>query len=120
MPAAPELRHRPRYKGVVKVFQEGKAKHPAQSDGHIRIAAEVKVNLEAKGNYSQPGGEHGEFCWSRGLDFGPEQADIVRQQHLFAQAYHESFYTLGKFIQALPALLKLVGDGVVANDGAGY
>ena len=46
--------------GVVEVAQELEAQHPSQAHRHIRIAGEVKVDLEGKGQHAQPGPGHGQ------------------------------------------------------------
>ena len=48
MPPSPELGNALGKVGVVKVFQEMEAKDSAQTDGHIAVAGEIKVELEGK------------------------------------------------------------------------
>ena len=47
VPAPPELGDRPRDVRVVEVLQEVEAEHPCQADGHVRVAGEVEVDLQA-------------------------------------------------------------------------
>ena len=38
--------------GVVKVLQKVKAEHPPQTDGHVAVAGEVKIDLQGIGQSS--------------------------------------------------------------------
>ena len=56
MPAPPKLRNALRDIGIVKVFKKMEAKHPPQADCHIRITGKIKINLERKGEQTDPCG----------------------------------------------------------------
>ena len=60
MPAAPEILDTHSGIRVSEVFFKHKAKHPAQTDGHIAVAAEIKINLEHVAYRTQPGGIDGQ------------------------------------------------------------
>ena len=51
MPAPPELGNRLTDIGMGKVFHKAKAHHQAQTNGHIRITGEVKIELRGIGQY---------------------------------------------------------------------
>lgn len=55
VPSSPELGDTLRNIRIIKVLSKFKSKHLSQADCHIRITAEVKINLESIGNTSNPG-----------------------------------------------------------------
>ncbi|MNI99740.1 hypothetical protein D3C73_1589000 [compost metagenome] len=54
MPAAPKVGDALSRIWLIEVFVEPKAEHHAKSDRHIGIAAEIKINLERKGDNTEP------------------------------------------------------------------
>ena len=81
---------------VVEIFQEFKAQHPSQADGHIGVAGKIKVDLKGKGNSAQPGGQRGQAFPRQGGHGIPQQAHLVGQQHLFAQPHRKAVDAAGK------------------------
>ena len=61
VPAPPEIRDAGRHIGVAEVLRELKAEHTPQSDCHIRISGEIKVNMQGIRCHHQPAGQYGEF-----------------------------------------------------------
>ncbi|MOA31005.1 hypothetical protein D3C78_1521370 [compost metagenome] len=55
MPAAPKVSNALSRIWPIEVFVEPEAEHHAKSDCHIGITAEIKINLERKGDHAQPG-----------------------------------------------------------------
>ena len=55
MPPPPEIRNAFRTVGIVKIGPEFKAQHFPKADGHIGIAAEIKINLKSIGQHAKPG-----------------------------------------------------------------
>ena len=60
MPAAPEVRDARRGVGMVEVLAEAEAEHRAESDRHVGVAGEVKVDLQRVGEQPDPGRRGGE------------------------------------------------------------
>ena len=56
MPPPPEILDAQRGVGIIEIFLEGEAEHPPQPDGHIAVAAEIKVNLQQIAQRAHPGG----------------------------------------------------------------
>jgi len=54
MPAVPKLRYRGRLVGRIKVLGKHEAEHQSKPDRHVRIRAEVEVNLKSIGNCPEP------------------------------------------------------------------
>lgn len=58
MPSSPEFCHTRRYIRVMEVLQKLKSEHLSKTDRHIRISAEIKINLECIRNTSDPRSHH--------------------------------------------------------------
>lgn len=85
VPAAPELRSRLGNIRIVEVFRQAEAENPPQANGHIRIAGEIKVELESVGDAAQPGQGHGQPV-SGGKGRVGNDTQGVGQQHLLGKA----------------------------------
>ena len=120
MPPPPELGKALGDIGEVEVLGEVKAHHLAQADGHLGIAGKVKVNLEGIGRRSHPGQGRGDTAKAQGFgNLGPQRADVVGNQHLFPQAHDKHSDPLGYLSQIDGALLQLLGDIGVPDNGSG-
>ena len=87
VPAAPELGDAFGNVGIIEILEEVETKHPAHADGHIRIAAEVEVDLESIGNGDEPAACHGQGVQTGEL-VGDDTAG-VGQQNLLGKADEE-------------------------------
>jgi hypothetical protein len=68
VPAPPELRDGLADVGGVEVLGEDPAHHQAEPDGHVRVGAEIEVNLERVGNRSVPRVQRAHrLCVERGV-----------------------------------------------------
>ena len=54
MPSSPEITDASTDIRIIKVLFEMESEHPAQTDRHIAVSAEVKINLQHIGNGTQP------------------------------------------------------------------
>ena len=90
VPSSPELRDAVGDVRIVEVFAELKTEHPSQADGHVRISAEVEINLQCIGADSDPVSHHGNIAVRQRTDGGVQGAEIVGQQDFFAQAENKS------------------------------
>ena len=117
MPAPPELRNALGDIRVIEVLKEFKAYHTPEAYGHVGVSGEVKVNLqrECKGAYPAP--HEGQIAAARRVNV-PQCADVIGNQHLFADAYHEALHAGGKLVHAVGAEIKLVGNVLVPHDRA--
>ena len=120
MPPPPELGDRAGDIGVVEVLQKPEAEHVAQTDGHIRVGGEVKVDLEGVGQGAHPG--------QAGVQVGRRLIEDpvgnlphgVSQHHLFGQTEAEAGDAGGKLRKVLLPVGDLRHDGGVPDDGAGH
>lgn len=55
VPAPPEVHDARGFVGGVEVFRQAQAQHKAQTQGHIRIAGKVKIELKGIAERAQPG-----------------------------------------------------------------
>ena len=117
MPPAPELLDGPGAVGVVEVFLEVKAKDPAQADGHVAVAAEVKVDLEGVGHCPQPGQPDIQAPRLQAKHGVGDAGGGVGQQQLFAQAQDEPPHPPGGVGEGGPPGMDFGGDVPVFDDG---
>ena len=92
-------------------------KEVPQTDGHVRIAGEVEVDLERVGDGAQP--RRGRRGVGHGGDLLPDGAHLVGDEHLLAQADHQPLQALAGLRQILPPVLQIVGHRLVLHDGPG-
>ena len=104
---------------VIKVFQELKAQHFSQPNGHIGVTGKVEVNLEGKRNGSQPGRPGGKAGSRQRRDGIPQGAHLVGNQHFFAQTNGKSANACGKLRCGFPAMRKLLFHRFILHNGAG-
>ena len=119
MPPPPEFGDAPGDIGVVEVAHELKAQHPSQAYRHIRIAGEVKVDLDGKGQHAQPGPGHGQVPRRHGLVALPQHAHVVGDEHLFSQADDEHLDAGGKLLHGAGPAVDLISQILVFDDRAG-
>ena len=113
MPALPEFRDAPGGVGMGKVFLEAKAKHPAQTDGHVAVAGEIEIDLQGIGGHSHPGRDGPGLRQEHPVGQDPH---LVCDQNLFRQAVDKAHDPLGKARPCLLPLPELVGDVPIADD----
>ena len=119
MPPPPEGAHGVGAVGVVKVLVEPEAEDPPQADGHVGVAGEVEVELESESGHAQPCPSSGELPGGEGQNGIPQLADVVGQQDLFRQAHHEDLHAGGKLLGGVGAVVDLVAQIFVFDDGTG-
>ena len=95
MPAPPEFRDALRDVRIIEVLQKLKAEHPPETDGHIRVAGKIKVELERKGERAEPRSGKAQLR-SSGIDI-PERADVVGEQYLLPETNGKTLHAGGKF-----------------------
>ena len=119
MPAPPKIGNTFSCIGVVKIFRKSKAKHFAQANGHIGIAAKIKINLQGIRHDAKPGittespsgGNCSTCCHNK---------PILLAKSNFFPSRQKTFGTQAKCIQIYLALSQLFLHLLVAHNGAGY
>ena len=128
MPTPPELRNGTGNIRIVEVFIEVKPEHLSQTDGHIRISAEIEINLEGVGQCSQPG----HSCRQRHIPAEPlhrsvsepkgmirNQCHVIGQKHLLAQPDNKPHHTVGKILHVLLSVVDLIRNGLIPHNRSG-
>ena len=92
MPASPKIAHAGRFVGRVEVEGQLHIEHPGQTNGHVRVARKIKVELQGVGHCCEPsfgcGGQGTEvYRFEDGIGIG---ADAIGQHHLFEQAHRKN------------------------------
>ena len=119
MPAPPEIRHRIRYVGIIKVLQEMEAKHPPQTDRHIGIAAEIKVYLQRIGQRTDPRRTDRDRLISAGIEYLiRHDGEIIGQQHFLGQTDDKQLDTRHEILPVLPPPGNLGRYGIIPHDRA--
>ena len=118
MPSSPEFRDAPGNIRIIKVFQEVEAEHFSETDGHIGVTREIKVDLEGVSQGSQPGSCHRKLGNGKSCRRIPEKADVIRQQDLFSHTGHKAVDAFREVIQIFPAFLHLLRNGLILYDGS--
>lgn len=89
MPAPPELNRTLGGVGIVEIPRIVKSRHFAKTDGHIRIAGEIEVDLEGIGSHSREAANKANLGGRTGKERIRKDTCRVGEQHLLAQTYAE-------------------------------
>ena len=119
MPAAPEIGHGGGDVGILKVLGQPEAQHLAQADGHPGIAAEIKIELQGKGQQRHPGHGGGQTLKANGGGLIPQTAQPVGQQGLHGKAQYEIPQTVVHGTDAAAAVGKLQAHPLRFHQRAG-
>ena len=118
MPAPPKFRDGFRAVWRIEVLCEHEPKHQAEADRHVRIAAEIKVNLECVCDRTIPSVETTQDARvERGIRDLPAG---IRQQDFLCHAKHEERRAAGEFFPSERPLAKLIGHVLKPDDRPGY
>ena len=86
----PEPLHRAFAVGIDEVLLEVEAQHAAQADGHVRIAAEIEIDLEGIGYGSQPDAKDRGRPVCHGVKAPVcDECDVIGDQNLFGESDEE-------------------------------
>ena len=117
MPAAPELGDGLGQVGVVKVLNEFEAHDPAEADGHIGIAGEVKVDVQGKGDGVHPEEQDGLLVgFPEQLH---QQSEIVGDDDLLGKAHEKPPQAEGHVLPAVGAGIQFPGNVHIPDNGTG-
>ena len=119
VPPPPELLDGGADVGVVEVFQKLEAEHAPQADGHVAVAGEVEVDLQAVAQRPQPGHPDVQLLGGGGKHQVRHAAGGVGQKQLLPQAQHKPAHTVGGELRGGLPVVDLVRHIVVDDDGPG-
>ena len=116
VPSAPEVGEGGCEVGGIEVFGEEESEHESESDGHVRVPAEVEVDLEGVADGSEPCVGGGAV---RGLEGGiSEMAAGVCEDDFFGESEQEEEGAAGEVLGGFGAVAKLFGEEGELEDGA--
>lgn len=116
----PEVLHGLGDIGVAKVFREGESEHFTQTNCHVGITGEVKVDLEGVADDAQPGlGRVKSRGWG-GKDAVCYFRQSVGDEYFFGKADDEALYAFAESREAYAPFFQLFVDIAVAYDRACY
>ena len=120
VPPPPEGAHGVGAVGVVKVLVEPEAEDPPQADGHVGVAGEIEVDLEAIGGEAQPAPQHRQRPGPlSGEAVLPQGADGVGQQHLLGKSHAEPPGPQSEVLRRVEPVPQVRCHRFVLDDGAG-
>ena len=117
MPSPPEFGNAGGKIRIIKVFLEPEPEDTRQTDRHVRISAEIEVQLKAIEDHTHPGGGCSHPAETGHLSEGTAQG--VGDQYLFKQTDQEKVHTLSQCVSAYVQILKLCFKVAVPHDRAG-
>src|SRR5438876_1131784 len=118
MPAAPELPDRLRDVGIVEVLEHPKSEHAHHADSHVRVAGEIKIDLQRVADETQPGNARIELGGRDGENLIGHTSQSIGDEYFLAQANDKAPHALGYIGEASLARCNLLGDVLVADDRA--
>ena len=114
MPPPPEFRNGLRTVRRIEVLREHESEHQAEADRHVRVAAEVEIDLERVGDRTVPGVKTAQVARvERGVR---DLAARIRQQDLLRHAEHEERRAAREFLPGQRAFTELVRDVLESDD----
>ena len=117
MPPAPEFGNALGQVGIVEVFDEVETKNLTQTDGHIAVTGEIKVDIQGKRDGIHPEKQH------TLLIALPEQlhqqGKIVRNQDLLAKTHKEAAQAHMDLLPAVGSGFQFPGHIDIPDDGTG-
>ena len=119
VPAPPELRHAQRQIRAAEVLRDVEAQHPADADGHERVAPEVKIELERIRDRGHPRKRRREALEADRGHIAPEAAELVCQQHLERHAEQKQLEPVDRLTQRHIAHAEFRLQLRIARDRAG-
>ena len=107
---------------MIEVLEVVEAHHAPQTDGHVGVGREVKVDLQRVEDHAQPPASEGlrdEVARSRGNEGVGHGCARIGEDDLLAEAHAKAADAGVDVARRSVALVNLVGDRLVAHDGAG-
>ena len=120
MPTPPKIGYRIRSIGIVEVFIKGKTKDTTQTNRHIGITREVKVDLESERQQTQPSADHGQRPTSlHGKTFFPKCTNGVGQQNFLCQTHTESPCAQCKVFRSMHTAIQFFRYSLILHNRTG-
>ena len=108
VPAPPEIGDRFRAIGRIEILRENKAEHEAEPDRHVRVTAEVEIDLERVADRAEPRVERADRA---GVEGGVRDFSAgIREQDFFREAEHEEGDAAREFVRGEDAMFELIGE----------
>ena len=120
VPASPVFGDTARDVRVVEVFQKFEAKDGTKTDGHVRVSAEVVVNLESVADRTQPGGHAVQLIDRLGKHLVGYGSQRVGEKNLLGESHNEAFHAVSDLLKVHRAILDLVGYVMILDDRSSY
>src|SRR5690349_3945263 len=118
MPASPQFGDAFRAVRGVKVPRELKSQHASETDSHIRITAEIEVDLE---RVSQDPHPRIDRIWIGRVEDGVSHLPArVGQQNLLGKPDDKDRYARRKPGDRMVARAQLFGQGLISDNGPGH
>ena len=96
MPAPPKFPDGLGYIGIVEIFRKMKSKHPAKTNGHIRIPGKVIINLQGICQGPEPGQRSRQVMGRNRKEIVRTLAQDIGNQRLFGQSDNKTADTDGQ------------------------
>ena len=116
MPSSPEFCHTRRYIRVMEVLQKLKSEHLSKTDRHIRISAEIKINLECIRNTSDPRSHHRIAAQMHRCDLLKNRSCRICKNYLFGKSPHKIHGSLSELGQVHKSVLQLLLNIHIPHD----
>ena len=105
MPSSPEFPDRATDIWIIKVFLKVESEHPSQTNGHITVTAEIKIDLEHIGNGSQPCSCPIDGTCRCTKKIVSHQSQGIGQENLFTETCRKSADSQGNTVQCHRSLV---------------
>ena len=99
-----------------EVLAELEAEHPAQADGHVRIAGEIIVNLEGICQSRRPGQAAGDISRRQLVDMVGASSQHVGKKNLLSETDHKAADAGSCLLQGHLSAVDLIADILVLDD----
>ena len=119
MPSPPKFRDTFRDIWIVKVPHKIKPEHFSQSHCHVRIAAEIKIDLHRVGEASDPCRQRGHLRNPKGRHRFVDTSDVVGDQHFFSKSLQEPYRAFPEPLPGNGPFSKLPLHIRIPHDGPG-
>lgn len=118
MPAPPELSRTLGDVGIVEIPRIVESHHLAKTDGHIRIAGEIEVDLKGVCSHSREAPDETNLGGRAGKKRIRKDTCRVSEQYLLAQTYAEEAQALRKAGERDTSIVDFMHDIGIAHDRA--
>src|SRR5262249_24888355 len=119
VPAPPELLYRRGDVRPPEVLRETEPEHPAEADGHVRVAREIEVDLNRVADDAGPRVRGGQLGERQREDLIGRTGNDVGDEDLLRQADDEAADAVREVVERHPPERELIGDVAVPDDRSG-